>query len=110
MAAAGAAASWRPAAINDSVIDYQHRRAEPDLLRSLSRTSTMSDRFLELRRESGHIPSGRQLPRTPPLIEVKRHLDFSSEEPEEACETVGLGDIFLQFNLIYVIIKAKHHL
>lgn len=62
----------------------------------------MSDRCLELRRESGHIPSGRQLPRTPPLIEVKRHLDFSNEDPEEPCETVnvGLDYMFLEFNLI----------
>lgn len=72
----------------------------------------MSDRYLELRRESGHIPSGRQLPRTPPSSEVTRYLDFSNEDPEEACETVkvGLGCIFLKFNLLYVIIKEKHHL
>lgn len=57
----------------------------------------MSDLFFPLQRESGHIPSGRQLPRTPPLTEVKRHLDFSNEDPEEACEAVkvGLDSVFL---------------
>lgn len=72
----------------------------------------MSDRYFDLRRESGHIPSGRQLPRTPPSTEVIRRLDFSNEDPEEACETVkvALGCVFLKFNLIYVIITVKHHL
>lgn len=39
----------------------------------------MSDRCLDVRRDSGCIPSGRQLPRTPPLPEVKRHLDFCND-------------------------------
>lgn len=62
----------------------------------------MSDRILELRRDSGHIPSGRQLARTPPLPEVKRHLDFSREDLEEASETVhvGLDSLLLKFNLV----------
>ncbi|CAJ1087535.1 uncharacterized protein LOC109990197 [Xyrichtys novacula] len=44
----------------------------------------MSDSFFKIRRVSGHtgnfIPSGRQLPRTPPLADVRRHLDFCDEE------------------------------
>nr|XP_046238872.1 uncharacterized protein LOC124055792 isoform X2 [Scatophagus argus] len=56
------------------------------------RRSDMTDRFLEIRRESGHsgnyIPSGRQLPRTPPLPDVKRHLDFSSDTD---CENMEPG-------------------
>ncbi len=50
----------------------------------------MSDRYFEILRESGHkgnyIPSGRQLPRTPPLMDVKRHLDFCNDDPSEDCE------------------------
>ncbi|XP_023185629.1 uncharacterized protein LOC111607671 isoform X2 [Xiphophorus maculatus] len=30
---------------------------------------------------ANHIPSGRQLPRTPPLTSVERHLDFEDVEP-----------------------------
>lgn len=72
----------------------------------------MSRRFSELRRESGHIPTGRQLPRTPPLTEVNRRLDFSFEDPEESWETVKvrLDSNNLRFKFISVIIKAKHHL
>lgn len=69
----------------------------------------MSRSFLELRGESGRIPSGRQLPRTPPQTEVSRRLDFSMEDPEESWETakVGLDSIILRFKLISVIIKAR---
>lgn len=46
----------------------------------VKRTSDMSDRFLEILGEScGErfwIPTGRQLPRTPPLMDVNRRLDF----------------------------------
>lgn len=72
----------------------------------------MSRRFSELRRESGHIPSGRQLPRTPPLTEVNRRLDFSFEDPEESWERVKvrLDSIHLRFKSISVVIKVKHHL
>ncbi|XP_043966003.1 uncharacterized protein LOC122827293 isoform X2 [Gambusia affinis] len=30
---------------------------------------------------TNHIPSGRQLPRTPPMTSVKKHLDFKDVEP-----------------------------
>lgn len=47
--------------------------------------SDMSDRYLEILRVSdnpgNYIPSGRQLPRTPPLTDVKRHLNFYNEDP-----------------------------
>lgn len=50
----------------------------------------MSLRYFEILRDSSHkgnyIPSGRQLPRTPPLTDVKRHLDFSTDESNEGCE------------------------
>ena len=50
----------------------------------------MSDRFEEIRRESGfsgnYIPVGRQLPRTPPLTDVIKHLDFCSAD--EDCENM----------------------
>ncbi|XP_045908846.1 uncharacterized protein LOC123973041 isoform X1 [Micropterus dolomieu] len=50
----------------------------------------MTDRYLEILRDSGHavnyIPSGRQLPRTPPLMDVTRHLDFCNIDPSEDCE------------------------
>ncbi|XP_027147660.1 uncharacterized protein LOC104928335 isoform X2 [Larimichthys crocea] len=43
----------------------------------------MCDRYLEILKESAHkgnfIPSGRQLHRTPPLPDVKRHLNFCSD-------------------------------
>ncbi|XP_039997656.1 stress response protein NST1 [Xiphias gladius] len=46
----------------------------------------MSVRYFEILKESGHkgnyIPSGRQLPRTPPLTDVKRHLDFGNDDPK----------------------------
>lgn len=46
--------------------------------------SNMSGRYFDIRRDSGYggncIPSGRQLPRTPPLTDVKRHLDFSRDD------------------------------
>ncbi|KAI3366118.1 hypothetical protein L3Q82_009944, partial [Scortum barcoo] len=52
--------------------------------------SDMSDGYFEILRESlhkrNHIPSGRQLPRTPPLADVKRHLDFCNEDQSEGCE------------------------
>ncbi|XP_054915025.1 uncharacterized protein LOC129378660 [Poeciliopsis prolifica] len=32
-------------------------------------------------RSANHIPSGRQLPRTPPMMSVKKHLDFEDVEP-----------------------------
>lgn len=51
----------------------------------------MSDVYFEMQRKSNHIPSGRQLPRTPPLADVKRHLDFSNEDPVEACEMGKVG-------------------
>ncbi|XP_051283388.1 myosin-11 [Dicentrarchus labrax] len=50
----------------------------------------MADRSLFLR-EGGHIPSGRQLHRTPPLPDVKRHLDFSDDDPSESCENMEAG-------------------
>lgn len=43
----------------------------------------MSDRCFKIRRESGHIPSGRQLPRTPPSMDVRRHLDFTNDDPAD---------------------------
>ncbi|XP_035533738.1 cingulin-like protein 1 isoform X2 [Morone saxatilis] len=49
----------------------------------------MADRSLFLREgghTGGHIPSGRQLHRTPPLPDVKRHLDFSDDDPSENME------------------------
>lgn len=50
----------------------------------------MSGRYFEIRRESSqggnYIPSGRQLPRTPPLTDVKRHLDFSNDDSNKDCE------------------------
>ncbi|KAM8722955.1 uncharacterized protein AB9X84_005427 isoform 3-T3 [Acanthopagrus schlegelii] len=53
----------------------------------------MSDRFEEIRRESGfsgnYIPVGRQLPRTPPLTDVIKHLDFCSAD--EDCENMEAG-------------------
>ncbi|XP_011604670.2 eukaryotic translation initiation factor 3 subunit A isoform X1 [Takifugu rubripes] len=51
----------------------------------------MSDVYFEMLRKSNHIPSGRQLPRTPPLADVKRHLDFLNEDPVEACEMEKTG-------------------
>ncbi len=49
-------------------------------------SADMSDRFSEILRESrcsgNYIPSGRQLHRTPPLSDVKRHLDFSGDDCE----------------------------
>lgn len=52
----------------------------------------MSNRYFEIRRESGHggnfIPSGRQLPRTPPFQDVKRCLDFDVEDSSRDCENV----------------------
>ncbi|XP_020497885.2 axoneme-associated protein mst101(3)-like [Labrus bergylta] len=55
----------------------------------------MSDRYNEIRRESGHmgncIPSGQQLPRTPPMMDVKRHLDFCNEDQNEDCEETQQG-------------------
>ncbi|KAG8004564.1 OX-2 membrane glycoprotein, partial [Nibea albiflora] len=49
--------------------------------------SDMSDKYSEILRESAHkgnyIPSGRQLHRTPPLPDVKRHLDDSSLDLEQ---------------------------
>ncbi|KAK2857004.1 hypothetical protein Q5P01_005739 [Channa striata] len=50
----------------------------------------MSLRYFEILRDSNPkgncIPSGRQLPRTPPLSEVKRHLDFSNGDSDLGCE------------------------
>ncbi|XP_068575725.1 inner centromere protein B [Cebidichthys violaceus] len=50
----------------------------------------MSDRVLELLRESrlslNYIPSGRQLPRTPPLTGVKKQLDFCNEDANKDSE------------------------
>ncbi|XP_044044509.1 uncharacterized protein si:dkeyp-34c12.1 [Siniperca chuatsi] len=50
----------------------------------------MTDRYFDILRDSGHtgnyIPSGRQLPRTPPLMDVKRHLDFCNDDPNEEWE------------------------
>lgn len=50
----------------------------------------MSVRYFEILRDSCHkgnyIPSGRQLPRTPPLTDVKRHLDFSNDDSYVGCE------------------------
>ncbi|XP_042260941.1 uncharacterized protein LOC121892153 isoform X1 [Thunnus maccoyii] len=49
----------------------------------------MSGRYFEISRENcnfgNYIPSGRQLPRTPPLTDVKRHLDFGGEDPNNDC-------------------------
>ncbi|XP_029305907.1 myosin-11-like isoform X2 [Cottoperca gobio] len=51
------------------------------------RTSSMSDRYFEILRDSrlswNDIPLGRQLPRTPPLTGVKKHLDFCNEDTSE---------------------------
>ncbi|XP_073318276.1 uncharacterized protein [Pagrus major] len=53
----------------------------------------MSDRYEEIRRESGfngnYIPLGRQLPRTPPLLDVTKHLDFCNAD--EDCENMEAG-------------------
>ncbi|XP_074483539.1 uncharacterized protein LOC141763117 isoform X1 [Sebastes fasciatus] len=50
----------------------------------------MSDRFLEILRDSrlsmNYIPSGRQLPRTPPLMSVKKELDFCNDDSNVDCE------------------------
>lgn len=50
----------------------------------------MSVRYFEILRDSTHkgnyIPLGRQLPRTPPLTDVKRHLDFSNDDLNVGCE------------------------
>ncbi|XP_004571295.3 uncharacterized protein LOC101473501 [Maylandia zebra] len=51
----------------------------------------MSDTYFEILRRScssgNYIPSGRQLPRTPPLTNVTRQLDFTNlEEPEQNME------------------------
>lgn len=52
----------------------------------------MSNRYFEIRRESGHggnfIPSGRQLPRTPPFQDVKKCLDFDAEDGGRDFESV----------------------
>lgn len=44
----------------------------------------MSDVYFNILRKSNNfgnkIPSGRQLPRTPPLVDVKRQLDFSIDD------------------------------
>lgn len=51
----------------------------------------MSDTYFEILQRScssgNYIPSGRQLPRTPPLTNVTRQLDFTNlEEPEQNME------------------------
>ncbi|KAK2917487.1 hypothetical protein Q8A73_004233 [Channa argus] len=50
----------------------------------------MSLRYFKILRDSSPkgncIPSGRQLPRTPPLSDVKRHLDFGNEDSDVVCE------------------------
>lgn len=59
-------------------------------LKGFKSQADMTDRYLEILRDSGHavnyIPSGRQLPRTPPLMDVTRHLDFCNIDPSEDCE------------------------
>eukprot|EP00064_Thunnus_orientalis_P010755 superscaffoldBa00001488_g10782 len=49
----------------------------------------MSGGYFEMSRENrnfgNYIPSGRQLPRTPPLTDVKRHLDFGGGDPNNDC-------------------------
>ncbi|XP_067439551.1 uncharacterized protein si:dkeyp-34c12.1 isoform X2 [Thunnus thynnus] len=49
----------------------------------------MSGGYFEISRENrnfgNYIPSGRQLPRTPPLTDVKRHLDFGGGDPNNDC-------------------------
>lgn len=54
-------------------------------------SSDMSDTYFEILQRScssgNYIPSGRQLPRTPPLTNVTRQLDFTNlEEPEQNME------------------------
>lgn len=54
----------------------------------------MSEKFSRHRRAGNDIPSGRQLPRTPPMKDVKKILDFSDQDldfkvplqNEEACK------------------------
>ncbi|XP_054483288.1 uncharacterized protein LOC129116410 [Anoplopoma fimbria] len=50
----------------------------------------MSDRVSEILRDErlslNYIPSGRQLPRTPPLTSVKKQLDFCNEDSSEGHE------------------------
>lgn len=53
------------------------------LLQKEQQSLVMSGRYFEIRRESGHIPSGRQLPRTPPSMDVRRHLDFTDDDPAD---------------------------
>ncbi len=56
-------------------------------------SADMSDRFSEILRESrcsgNYIPSGRQLHRTPPLSDVKRHLDFSGDDCDSLEQNKG---------------------
>lgn len=65
-------------------------------------TENMSDRYFEIRKESfqggNYIPSGRQLPRTPPLTDVKKHLDFSNDDSIKDCENTEVrADIVHHF-------------
>ncbi|XP_041638270.1 uncharacterized protein LOC121506495 [Cheilinus undulatus] len=50
----------------------------------------MSNRKLEIWSQGrlNFIPSGRQLPRTPPLTDVRKHLDFCNEDWEETQQSV----------------------
>lgn len=62
-------------------------------------SSDMSDTYFEILQRScssgNYIPSGRQLPRTPPLTNVTRQLDFTnSEEPEQNMEVHKCFGVF----------------
>lgn len=63
----------------------------------------MSDRFEEIRRESGfsgnYIPLGRQLPRTPPLMDVTKHLDFCNAD--EDCENMEVREEYWSSHISY---------
>lgn len=72
----------------------------------------MSDTYFEILRRScssgNYIPSGRQLPRTPPLTNVTRQLDFTNlEEPEQNMEVHKRFGLFF-FKSDYFI-DLTHH-
>lgn len=70
----------------------------------------MLGRHFDIRRESGYggncIPSGRQLPRTPPLTDVKRHLDFSRDDSNMEVR-VDIVRSLLQFIKLYCVMYKK---
>jgi len=80
----------------------------------------MSDRYFENLRRSdigNCIPSGRQLPRTPPLTAVKKQLDFGDpdvdfDKPQQSTEVPALfhSTSFIKVFCFFVVVFFKNEI